>query len=286
MVGLLFCQSAAVHADEQTYEVAFDRPYAVGERYVRWSNVTVSQQSTFTMEGQPPRRENRRTRADVEAVAKVLEVNRQGQPESEVLIIRRARYAVGDGDWVQAIEPGLIVLAKHVAGKTLFRPQTGRLSAEGQTALQLAVTYADAKAATLQQQLGPNTPVAVGETWSASSTALAKTYEAAGLSATPEQVQAKVTLTQQVEQASQPCLKVTVDGNATGMRMQTGPPVQDVSMSYNLTFFLPVDTASRYRKQEAEVKINFTNQTDQGVKIQSKITRQITSGTSAVDSAS
>lgn len=272
-VLLLMWTTGLAHA-QQARTLDLKRTYAVGERYLRSADVDVTQRATFAQENRQTRSASKRSRARIVAEAKVLEVNEHGLPKAEVLVIREARYAAGDGAFVEAIAPGRIILARQVGGETIYRPQTGKLSPEAQAALQLALRYPDDGAAPLSAQLSPGRAVAPGASWSADREAMAQSFRAAGMQLSPDQMRAQVRYVENLTQDDRPCFKLQVDGNAQGFSFDNGMPVSDTAMSFELEFILPDQADARYGDQTVNSRLTFTTRQDAGLSIETRIDRE------------
>jgi hypothetical protein len=206
-VGLLLCPAALA----QDYEIRLNRPMTVGQEYQVSATGRESQKATVTVNGQAVKNENQESAIEVELAAKVLEVDKNGDPSKASLKIGKCLEVTGEKQ-TPLVPAGTVVLASLKNKEPVFEIDGQKASPEAQRAL--SQVYSLGKGGANDNQVfGTAERKKVGDRWAMNSELAAKDAAANGIDVKPEDIKGAVTLEKIVKAGGTDCLQLAAEIN-------------------------------------------------------------------------
>lgn len=203
-VGLWLCPAALA----QDYEIRLQRPMKVGQEFQVSATGRESQKATVSVGGQVVKNENQESAIEIEASVKVLEIDKNGTPSKESLVIGKCLAVKGETRTPLA-PADAVVTASLVNNEPTFEIDGQKVSPEAQRALAQVFTLGKG-GPTDDHIFGTAERKKIGDRWAMNSQLAAEDAARSGLTVKNEDVTGAVTLEKVVKVGDTECLQLSV----------------------------------------------------------------------------
>ncbi|HXV74813.1 MAG TPA: hypothetical protein VD788_00725 [Candidatus Polarisedimenticolaceae bacterium] len=176
----LFLATGAGAAAAERYEIRFNRPMAVGDRFLISATGSLTNTTTMIRDEAVVRHDDLSIRIELQALIEILEVDERGRPLRESLGVDFLVYGAGDAP-TQALPTGSVIIAETVGSRTDFRLEHGELPAMARAALQIVVGTYTGDVPDDDLIFGTTEPQPVGGSWGVDAAAFARAMRANGV---------------------------------------------------------------------------------------------------------
>jgi len=204
-VGLWLCSAALA----QDYEIRLHRPVKVGQEYQMSATGRETQKMTAWAGAQVIKSEVQEMAVEIEASAKVLEVDKNGAASKESIMIGKCLEVKGEAK-TPLLPAGAVVVASLDASKEpVFEIDGQKVGPQAHKALSLVFSLGKG-GVTDDQVFGTPDRKKVGDQWAMNSQLAADDLKETGLAVKKEDVTGAVTLEKVVKAADGDCLQLAV----------------------------------------------------------------------------
>lgn len=234
---------------EADYAIQLERPERAGRRYRLRTRATVLEaygvQLGFQGAAEPASGGwDKDFGVDFEAVREVLEVDSRGRSVRESYTVERCTR-IAEGESVELLRPGTVVIARHGGGETVFEARGAKLSRKARKALSAVVELPAAGAVSADDLYGSRQRHVPGETWPVNTLSAILDLKRQGFGADERSLQGTSALVAETEAAGLPALEMRF--NLAGQNVtppgSDGFKTQSGTLSVDVTAVYPLDVA-------------------------------------------
>lgn len=249
-------------ADEKKYEVRFERPLKVGDKYKLVASTTFVQQGTVIVNGRQRPVPGQASGYSLTAVVEVLETTKSGGVKKARLSIDNLSEA-GVGADVALLDRDSVVIGEKKGKDDAFTLQDGELPPAAHEALEKLVSFDKEDSISDDKAFGPGGPKAVGDTWKVNSKQFAKGMNQVGVRVKPDDIKGEVTLAGTTTWDKLDCLEMKVklsmaDAKPTDANLPAGMSMKESSAEMTGNMVLPQDTTLAQLRDNAKLVFHMT----------------------------
>jgi hypothetical protein len=241
--------SAGTLRAADTYEVKFQRPNTVGQKFDCTAAVDMNQTMKLTVADKELKSESDKGKYSIEAELEVTGVTDKGVTSKVHLVIKKLQAGDGDAAPADVATSGLEADATYSEGKVDFAASKGELSDAAKKALTVLFEAHDPSLKVTQDDImGAKEPKKIGDTWNMDIKALSEAM--GGASMAPEKTKGTVKLegTKQVDGKQWLEFKQTLDG--TDITVPQLGAAKEAKISVHETQLMPVDVKDPSEKSD------------------------------------
>ncbi len=248
LLSLLLAGGLAHTATATTdYEIRFQRPVSVGERYRVVATGDDEQSMVASIDGQEVQRRGEKYRVDYTADTEILALTSGGRTSKARLTIVKLVRTAGDQS-AELLPAGTVLIAEKSGQRTIFKEGDNPVSRPVAAALEAAgVSIAGETQVDDDQVFGTKERKQVGDTWPINAAPAVAELAKSGLQASADNVSGRATLTEVVPHESGPALRVKATMDLKGVTPPLPPGLEVQASVFNTTLsgLFPVDLTRR-----------------------------------------
>jgi hypothetical protein len=229
-------------AGAQEYKVALDRPQKVGQTYTISATGSSKSNTVVTVPGQVPQNQSESYTVALDGTVKVLAIDAMTSQATklEITVTKALR------DDKPVLQPGVVIVAENVEGKTVFTSAGMPVDQAAGTALDVVISTHQPGEPSDNAVFGTDKPQKVGDTWAVDSDAAARGSAKSGLPVDKNDIKGEVKLAGVEKVNGKDVLHIEADLNVAKMAatLPNGPKIDSGTMKAHFEAVLPADDTS------------------------------------------
>ncbi|MGB2938275.1 MAG: hypothetical protein WBD05_08805 [Phycisphaerae bacterium] len=238
-IVLGFCLASAAVA--QNYEIRLHRPVKVGQKYRMAASGRAMQEMTRTAGGRVVMNRTDAYSVEFEALATVLETDKNGRPAKLSLTVAKCDKVQGDATKSLVPKEAVIVASVPENGGQVFEIDGVPVGQKVHEALSLVITLSSG-GATDDEVLGTEERKKVGDRWNVNAARLIEDLKKDGIVSRQEDIKGTVTLEQVIKVGETECLKIGGEMTINNFK-PPGIKADEATLEMRFSGAFPLDTS-------------------------------------------